>query len=162
MNEQLGFHFDVTLHSLCNNSKEIPIFSDFVNPFFIYEDLLEFQALRKYVDSQMIEYNSSPGVVRMDLVLFRDAIEHICRIVRVISQPRGNVLLVGIGGSGRQSLTEFSNMRINTFQISVTKNYKVPEFKEDLKILYSLTGVEGKATTFLFNDTQVTQEQFLK
>ncbi|KAF5308522.1 hypothetical protein FQR65_LT06187 [Abscondita terminalis] len=164
MNEQLGFHFDVTLHSLCNNNKEIPIFADFVNPFFIYEDLLEFQALRKYVDSQMIEYNSSPGVVRMDLVLFRDAIEHICRIVRVISQPRGNVLLVGIGGSGRQSLTRISSYicELNTFQISVTKNYKVPEFKEDLKILYALTGVEGKATTFLFNDTQVTQEQFLE
>lgn len=49
------------------------------------------------MEDQLLEYNNSPGVVRMDLVLFRDAIEHICRVVRVISQPRGNVLLVGIG-----------------------------------------------------------------
>lgn len=45
----------------------------------------------------MEEYNISPGVVRLDLVLFKDALEHICRIVRVISQSRGNMLLVGIG-----------------------------------------------------------------
>lgn len=77
--------------------KRCPIFGDFVNPYWIYEDLYDFSALRKYIENQMVEYNASPGVVKMDLVLFRDAIDHICRIVRVVSQPRGNMLLVGIG-----------------------------------------------------------------
>lgn len=96
MNDQLDTHFELTLHALCPNC-EIPIFGDFVNPWNIYEDLLDYAALRNYIELQMAEYNVSPGVVRMDIVLFRDAIEHICRIVRVISQPRGNMLLVGIG-----------------------------------------------------------------
>lgn len=96
MNEQLGAHFDLTLHSLCPGS-ESPIFADFVNPYNVYEDLQDQAALRKYIELQMEEYNASPGVIRMDLVLFKDAIDHICRIVRVISQPRGNMLLVGIG-----------------------------------------------------------------
>lgn len=96
MNEQLGRHFDLTLHSLCPN-QECPTFADFVNPWNIYEDLQDAAALRKYIELQMEEYNVSPGVVRMNLVLFKDAIDHICRIVRVISQPRGNMLLVGIG-----------------------------------------------------------------
>lgn len=46
---------------------------------------------------QLEEYNSCPGVVKMELVLFKDAIEHVVRIVRVISQPRGHMLCVGIG-----------------------------------------------------------------
>lgn len=62
-----------------------------------YEDLPDKVTLRKYMEIQMEEYNASPGVVRIDLVLFWDAIVHICKIVRVISQPRGNMLLIGIG-----------------------------------------------------------------
>lgn len=50
----------------------------------------------------------------------------------------------------------------NTYQISVTRSYKVPEFKEDLKVLYSLTGIEAKQTSFLFNDTQIMDESFLE
>lgn len=96
MGEQLGKHFEATFHSICPKSK-IPIFADFVNPYRIYEDLQDMSVLRKYLEGQMEEYNHSPGVVKMDLVLFEDAIEHICRIERVISQPRGNILLVGIG-----------------------------------------------------------------
>lgn len=44
----------------------------------------------------------------------------------------------------------------------MSKNYRTNEFREDLKSLYHLAGVDNKATTFLFNDTQVVQESFLE
>lgn len=103
MNDQLGAHFELSLHTLCPH-RIIPIYTDFVNAWGIYEEHQDVTALRKHLDTQMEEYNVSPGVVRMDLVLFKDAIEHICRIVRVISQPRGNMLLIGIGISTLKSL----------------------------------------------------------
>ena len=63
------------------------------------------------------------------LVLFRFAVS---RIVRVIGKPRGNMLLVGIGGSGRQSLTRLAAYLIGykVFQIEVTRNYKKAEFRD--------------------------------
>lgn len=59
-----------------------------MNAWDIYEELTDIGAVRAHVEAEMDEYNASTGVVRLDLIFFRDAIEHICRIVRVISQVR--------------------------------------------------------------------------
>ena len=100
----------------------------------------------------------------MDIVLFRDAIEHVCRAVRVLRQPRGNMLLIGIGGSGRQSLSKLASFicMYSVFQIEVSKNYKRNEFREDLKKLYNQAGIMNKETTFILVDTQVAEESFLE
>jgi len=42
----------------------------------VYEDMTDMQSLKKLVQERLDEYNDTPGIVRMDLVLFRDAIEH--------------------------------------------------------------------------------------
>jgi dynein heavy chain len=39
----------------------------------------------------------------MDLVFFMEALEHIARITRIIRQPRGNALLVGVELRGEAS-----------------------------------------------------------
>ena len=58
----------------------------------------------------------------------------VCRAVRVIRQPRGNMLVMGIGGSGRQSLSKLASYicLYNVFQIEVSKNYRRGEFREGL------------------------------
>ncbi|CAF0814718.1 unnamed protein product [Didymodactylos carnosus] len=163
LSEKLGTHLDITFHSICQN-KIPPVFGDFVNPDEIYEDLIDFDKLKLHMEKVLRDYNETPGTIPMDLVLFRDAILHITRIVRVIRQPRGNMLLIGIGGSGRQSLAKLASFicMYDVFKIEIARNYKRNEFREDLKRLYKQAGVSNRETTFIFVDTQAVEETFFE
>ena len=75
----------------------------------------------------------------------------------MVRQPRGNALLVGVGGTGKQSLTRLAAHMCGykCFQIELTRGYNYEAFHEDLKKLYTMTGVNDENTVFLFTDTQV-------
>ena len=47
-----------------------------MNPNSIYEDIADFPSLKTFMEERLEDYNMEPGVISMDLVLFRDAIEH--------------------------------------------------------------------------------------
>ena len=109
----------------------------------------------------------------MDLVLFEDAMSLICRVIQVLlilhhndhhnqinramESPRSNLLLVGVGGSGKQSLSRLaayiSSMEV--FQMTLSKGYGIPDMMKDLATLYIKTGIKNIGTVFLMSDAQV-------
>ena len=42
----------------------------------VYEDIDKFNELKKFMEEKLEDYNMEPGIIGMDLVLFKDAIEH--------------------------------------------------------------------------------------
>jgi len=60
------------------------------------------------MEDYLEDYNQV-NTAQMKLVLFVDAVQHVCRISRIIRQPLGNALLLGVGGSGRQSLSKLAS-----------------------------------------------------
>lgn len=80
--------------------------------------------MKKVIEDSLDDYNQV-NTAKMRLVLFLDAMKHIARISRIIRQPFGNALLLGVGGSGRQSLTRLaSHMYLNLIiNFKINQNY---------------------------------------
>jgi dynein heavy chain len=83
-------------------------------------------------------YNIKNKNAQIKYVLFDYFIDHILRVARILRQPRGNVVLIGHGGSGKQSvcqiasfITTLSSDSFDTFTVGSDLNVK--KFKEIIK-----------------------------
>ena len=77
------------------------------------------------------------------------AINHIIRIVRVISNPNGHVLLVGVGGSGRKSLTNLATFIAHQCEPNLLEGNV---WQEDLQNVLKLAGVDPKPVVLIITD----------
>ncbi|XP_013912661.1 PREDICTED: dynein heavy chain 12, axonemal isoform X2 [Thamnophis sirtalis] len=144
------------------------LFGDYMNPDLegeerIYYEIPNIQMFNDVVELCLDEYNQTHKT-RMNLVIFRYVLEHLSRICRVLKQSGGNALLVGMGGSGRQSMTRLatSMAKMNIFQPEISKSYGMNEWRDDLKNLLRSAGMKGLKTVFLITDTQIKEEGFLE
>jgi dynein heavy chain len=73
-------------------------------------------------------------------------------------------MLIGVGGSGKQSLIRLSTyMRQMEFtQIELTKGFNLDSFKEYVKGLMKMAGIEGQGISFVMTDTQIIDESFIE
>merc|ERR1719482_1509864 len=118
----------------------------------------------KAMNEALEEYNTV-NASKMNLVFFKDARDHLARVARIIRQPRGNALLVGVSGVGRKSMARMAAhmAEYHTFSVEITRQYGTNEFREDIKgMMMDVAKNEGKGLLFLFSDTQIVKETFLE
>jgi dynein heavy chain len=130
----------------------------------VYEPGGSLETLRPIVLGFLDRYNETFPAKQMSLVLFDDALAHLLRLNRLVEMPRGSALLVGVGGSGKQSLTKLAAFvsRAELFQITLTKTYNMASLMEDLRFLFQSAGHQRKQTVFLFTESEIKQEVFLE
>ncbi|KAK3917025.1 Dynein heavy chain 1, axonemal, partial [Frankliniella fusca] len=138
-------------------------FCDLTNPEREYIRITDVDKLTRTLVESLDEFNAVSDVPRQ-LVLFTDAVQHVCRIARIMRQPQGNALLLGMGGSGRQSLTRLAAFALDLtcFQVVLSRTYGPVDWREDLKHVLLKAGLYMKETVFLFSDTQIKSESFLE
>ena len=141
------------------------LFGDFGNPEGKrnYTEMQDPEKVISVCNTFLEDYNAM-SKKPMQLVLFLFMIEHVSRICRVLRSPGGHALLVGVGGSGRQSCTRLASfvMDFSVVEIEISKSYGQTEWREDLKRMLTIAGGDGRPTTFLFTDTQIKMSSFVE
>lgn len=86
------------------------------------QEVTDASRLKAVIEDFVSEYNNV-SAAPMQLVMFRDACEYVTRVCRILRQPSGHALLLGVRGSGRQSLSRLASfiMEMECFTIEATK-----------------------------------------
>ena len=137
-----------------------PLDKDFEDPK-VYQPFESYGVLREKCEDMLSQYNEEN--LEMPLVLFNDALEHLLRLIRILRFQGGNSMLVGFGGSGKQSLSKLATFicSFKIFSIEIKKSYSEATFRKDILEFYTEKLVSDE-TVFLFTDTQIAEEGFLE
>ncbi|XP_068255611.1 dynein axonemal heavy chain 8 [Nyctibius grandis] len=114
----------------------------------VYEEIPSFEFLCEKLQMYQRQYNECIRGSFLDLVFSKDAMTHLIKISWIIWTAYGNALLVGVGGSGKQSLSRLASFiaGYKIFQITLTRT----------------AGAEGQGVTFIFTDNEIKEESFLE
>jgi dynein heavy chain len=127
----------------------------------IYDQFPSAERLTEQLNLALREYNELNAV--MDLVLFEDAMKHVCKVTRILTAAAGHALLVGVGGMGKQSLSRLSAFicAYSNVGIVISSSYSINDFKTDLQAMFMKAGVKDEGLMFLFTEGQIKSEGFL-
>ncbi|XP_042868647.1 dynein axonemal heavy chain 12-like [Penaeus japonicus] len=118
-----------------------------------YEELSDAAQLHQTIAAFVDEYNGLHKAP-LNLVTFKYVVQHVSRICRILGRAGGHMMLVGVGGSGRRSLTHLAahicGHRLVHPRIVARDGYS--DLRKVLKEALITAGVEEKATVVLVGD----------
>ncbi|XP_018494643.2 dynein heavy chain, cytoplasmic [Galendromus occidentalis] len=120
------------------------------------------EELRDYVRARLkIFYEEELDV---QLVLFNEVLDHVLRIDRIFRQPQGHLLLIGVSGAGKTTLSRFVAWMngLKVFQIKVHNRYNAADFDEDLRNVLRRSGCKGEKIAFILDEGNVLDSSFLE
>lgn len=135
------------------------LFSNWLSKDYIPVDREE---LRDYVKARLkVFYEEELDV---PLVLFDEVLDHVLRIDRIFRQPQGHLLLIGVSGAGKTTLSRFVAWMngLSVYQIKVHNKYMASDFDEDLRAVLRRAGCKDEKIAFLMDESNVLDSSFLE
>nr|CAH8820074.1 unnamed protein product [Trichobilharzia regenti] len=152
---------DISIHQITSEPLLYCSFNKGLSAERQYGPVASLEEISDIVVNALNNYNDTFAV--MNLVLFSDAVIHVLRICRILEMPRGSALLIGIGGSGKQSLSRLAAFISGFYlsQIVLRKGYSQNDLRAHLAQLYIKASLKNMPYVFLMTDAQVADERFL-
>ncbi|XP_065167911.1 dynein heavy chain, cytoplasmic isoform X2 [Atheta coriaria] len=144
----------------CDSALERPIlYSNWLSKDYVP---VERDRLRDYVKARLkIFYEEELDV---PLVLFDEVLDHVLRIDRIFRQPQGHLLLIGVSGAGKTTLSRFVAWMngLSVFQIKVHNKYTAEDFDEDLRQVLRRSGCKDEKIAFILDESNMLDSSFLE
>ncbi|KAI0484690.1 dynein heavy chain, N-terminal region 1-domain-containing protein [Xylariaceae sp. FL0804] len=120
------------------------------------------EQLRDFVKARLKTFCEEE--VDVPLILFNDVLEHVLRIDRVFRQPQGHLILIGVSGGGKTTLSRFVAWMngLKVFQIKVHGKYSAEDFDDDLRDVLRRCGCKGEKVCFIMDESNVLDSGFLE
>jgi len=118
--------------------------------------------LRQFTKARLKEFCEEE--LDVELVLFNEVLDHVLRIDRVFRQPQGHLLLIGVSGAGKTTLSKFVAWMngLSIFQIKVHNRYTANNFDEDLRQVLRRAGCRNEKICFILDESNVMDSSFLE
>ncbi|CAB3978327.1 cytoplasmic dynein 2 heavy chain 1-like [Paramuricea clavata] len=118
--------------------------------------------LRQVLAKGMLTYGRENK--ELEVLIFKEVLENIAIVDRVITKPGGSLLMAGRSGVGRRTAVSLvAHMHsIELFTPKISRGYQLKNFKNDLKTVMQLTGIEGEQAVLLLEDHQFVEPSFLE
>uniref|UniRef100_A0A8D0H431 Cytoplasmic dynein 2 heavy chain 1 n=1 Tax=Sphenodon punctatus TaxID=8508 RepID=A0A8D0H431_SPHPU len=101
---------------------------------------------------------------QIEILLFQEVLDYVSRVDRVLSFPGGSLLLAGRSGVGRRTVTSLVSHMHGAVLITpkISRGYELKQFKNDLKHVMQLAGIEAQQVVLLLEDYQFVHSTFLE
>ncbi|XP_037072682.1 LOW QUALITY PROTEIN: dynein heavy chain, cytoplasmic-like [Pollicipes pollicipes] len=158
-------HVDqVALRHFPNIDKETALRRPILYSNWLHKDYVpvDQEELREYVKARLkVFYEEELDV---PLVLFNEVLDHVLRIDRIYRQPQGHLLLIGVSGAGKTTLSRFVAWMngLSVFQIKVHNKYTGEDFDEDLRTVLRRSGCRGEKVCFILDESNMLDSSFLE
>ncbi|XP_077870638.1 cytoplasmic dynein 1 heavy chain 1-like [Saccoglossus kowalevskii] len=120
------------------------------------------EELREYTKARLkVFYEEELDV---PLVLFNEVLDHVLRIDRIFRQQQGHLLLIGMSGAGKTTLSRFVAWinGLSVYQIKVHRKYTAADFDEDLRSVLRRAGCRVEKIAFIMDESNVLDSGFLE
>jgi len=91
----------------------------------VYEEVQEFSKLKDNLEEALVACNNAPRAVKLDMVLFEQAVTMVTKVHRVFSTERGHLILAGLPSVGRKTVCRLASFveDMNLTRLEITKNF---------------------------------------
>nr|XP_042114676.1 dynein axonemal heavy chain 14 isoform X2 [Peromyscus maniculatus bairdii] len=129
----------------------------------VYQSTNNYDKLFNILAEFQMKLGSTSLEMSHTIVFFKEAVEHITRAARILRQPGGHMLLIGMDGCGKETYATLACYvaEHKVHRVPIAHNYTISEFKEMFKKMFIQTGLEGTPTVVMISNLQE-QASFLE